>query len=132
MTFSPEGRPPLVASLGGTEFLRWYWLKEELVEFARQLGVRATGGKETLTARIAAQLDGRAFPEPPPSRLGGQPHLAGSLAASTVIPQGQRCSQTVRAWLTEQIGPSFRFDAAMREFFSATDGTQTLEDARDH
>jgi len=95
MAILPEQRPPLVAGLGGTEFLRWYWLKQELVDFARRLGVRATGGKETLTARIAAQLDGRDFTELPSSRPVGQPQLAGSLVELTVIPQGQRCSQTV-------------------------------------
>ena len=41
-----------------------YWLKEELSEFARQLGIRATGGKELLTRRIAAKLDGISFAEP--------------------------------------------------------------------
>ncbi len=132
MSISPDERPPLTATLGGTELLRWYWLKQELVEFARLLGVRATGGKETLTARIAAHLDGRAFTEPPSSRPGGRAQLKGPLTASTAIPQGQRCSQVVRAWLTEEIGPSFRFDATMREFLSATDGTQTLGDARAH
>src|SRR5660398_122341 len=38
MSISPDERPPLTATLGGTEFLRWYWLKRELVEFARLLG----------------------------------------------------------------------------------------------
>ncbi len=132
MPITPGDRPPLTATLGGAEFLRWYWLKAELVEFARLLGVRATGSKETLAARIAAHLDGRAFTEPPSSKLRSYPQLAHPLGASTLVPHGQRCSQVVRAWLTKEIGPSFRFDAAMREFFSTTDGTQTLSDARHH
>ena len=132
MSSSPVDRPPLTPTLGGNEFLRWYWVKQELVEFARLLSLRVTGGKETLVARIAAHLDGRAFTEPPSARLGGRPQLTGPLVASTIVPEGQRCSQVIRAWLTDELGSSFHFDAAMREFFSAADGTQTLQDALDH
>ncbi len=125
-------RPPLSSALDGVELLRWYWLKDELIQFARGLGVRTSGGKRALSERLAAHLDGRAFTEPPPIKTAGNSQLSGVLTASTVIPRGQRCSQVVRAWLAMHIGPSFHFDAAMRQFFGDTDGTQTLEDALEH
>ncbi|MGW6172766.1 SAP domain-containing protein [Arthrobacter sp. NPDC055138] len=59
-TFS---RPEPTASLSAQEFLRWYWLKTELQQFARALGISATGDKESITARIAAVLGGE--PAPP-------------------------------------------------------------------
>lgn len=129
---SAEQRPDLAAIMGGAELRRWYWLKEELQGFARNLGVSAAGGKETLTARLVAHLDGEQFTEPAPSRRGETAQLTGTLAADSVIPQGQRCSQVVRAWFVEQVGPSFGFDSAMREFFAHTDGTQTMHDALEH
>ena len=132
MASSTPQRPPLSRELTGTEFLRWYWLKDELAEFARSLGIRTTGGKELLTRRIAATLDGTSFTEPAPKRQTGGPQLNGPLTASTVIPRGQRCSQVVRAWFVEQVGDSFGFDAEMRAFFASTDGTQTLHDALVH
>lgn len=46
--------------------------------------------------------------------------------APVIAPQGQRCSQAVRAWFVEQVGGSFSFDGEMRAFFAGTDGTQTL------
>lgn len=113
------------------EFVRWYWLKEELQTFARDLGIRATGGKEVLAARIEAHLAGQPFAEPhaAPRRA---VQLSGPLTAATRIPVGQRCSQHVRDWFRQQVGDGFRFDAAMRAFFEGTDGTQTLGDALAH
>lgn len=131
-----SARPTLDASLSGAEFRRWYWLKDELADeladAARALGIRSTGSKDILSARIAAALDGAPFTEPTSTRRPSTPQLSGPLTAATVIPAGQRCSQPVRAWFVEQVGTSFRFDAAMRGFFSRTDGTQTLQDALDH
>lgn len=125
-------RPALSRGLTGAELQRWYWLKDELTEFARSLGIRTTGGKSLLTQRIAAALDGLPFTEPAQRRTGSTTQLSGALTASTLIPRGQRCSQVVRAWFAEQLGGPFRFDGEMRAFFANTDGTQTLQDALDH
>jgi hypothetical protein len=132
MTTTDSQRPRLSRDLPGSEFLRWYWLKDELIEFARALGVRATGGKELLARRLAATLDGLPFTEPAQERSAGSRQLSGQLTASTVIPKGQRCSQAVRGWFIEQVGEPFGFDGEMRAFFADADGTQTLQDALDH
>ena len=125
-------RPALTPNLSAEEFGRWYWLKDELIAFAQLVGVHTTGGKELLASRIAAKLDGREFTEPPaPAPRGGR-QLAGRLSSDTVIPAGQRCSQVVRAWMTERLGNGFHFDAEMRAFFASSDGTRTMQDALDH
>lgn len=125
-------RPKLSEHLDAREFLRWYWLKSELLAFARSLGIRSGGSKELLTRRIAATLDGHPFAEPEQTKPHAARQLSGALDATTVIPKGQRCSAVVRAWFVSEVGSSFRFDQAMREFFALTDGTQTLRDALDH
>lgn len=126
-----QPRPDLSPNLSEEEFRRWYWLKDELMAFARSLGIRATGSKELLADRVAAELGGRTFAEPEPERVaaGGTAQLREPVSAQTVIPRGQRCSQVIRYWFTGQVGSSFHFDGAMRHFFSATDGTDTLADA---
>lgn len=129
MSSAQHARPVLDSMISAEEFQRWYWLKEELSVFARKLGVRTSGSKELLAARIVAKLDGREFVEPPVSQRSGVRQLSGGLSAATVIPAGQRCSQIVRAWMSEQVGDGFHFDAEMRAFFAASDGTQTLQDA---
>ncbi len=131
-SFVGDARPALDPSISAEEFQRWYWLREELAGFARVLGIRVSGGKDLLAARIAARLDGREFVEPATPKRGGAHQLAGILSADTVIPQGQRCSHVVRAWMIEQAGEGFHFDAEMRAFFAESDGTRTLQDALDH
>ena len=125
-------RPDLSPALSGAELARWYWLAEELVGLARTLGVRTGGGKQVLTRRLAAALDGVPFDEPAPARASGGRQLAGTLTAATVIPAGQRCSQLVRAWFAEQLDAPFSFDASMRDYFARADGTTTLGDALAH
>lgn len=125
-------RPPLTNALSGAEFLRWYWLKEELAAFARSCGLRATGSKELLTKRVAAALDGHAFTEPPASHRGTTAQLAAPVTADSVIAPGQRSSQVLRHWFTEQLGPAFHFDAHLRGFIAAADGSTTLGDALTH
>ncbi len=129
----PEGvaetRPALSRKLSATEFLRWYWLKAELFEFARSLGISPGGSKDAITNRIAAFLDGKDLPRPETLRKNGATQLAEPLTRSTLIPAGQRSSQVLRRFFEREIGPGFRFDSAMRTFLEEGRGDQTLGDA---
>ena len=130
-----EQRPPLTSALSGAELLRWYWLKEELIAAARALGVSPGGGKRELTARLAAALDGVPMPAPAVGpvaggRSGVRP-LSGPLTRESVIPRGQRCTEHLRRFLVAEVGPGFRFDAAMRRFVAEGAG-RTLGEAVDH
>lgn len=111
-----------------SEFRRWYWLRDELAGFARQLGLSTAGGKVELADRIAARLGGRA--STPPVRRTAGAQLTGALSTETVIPAGQRSSQALRAFFEAEIGPTFHFDGHMRSFISA--GGATLGDAIGH
>lgn len=136
-----EQRPQLTPALSGTELERWYWLSTELASLARTLGISPGGTKQQLTARLVAALDGRPPPDPPlrpgskkpgsikPGTSGRQ--LVGELSLDSVIPPGQRCSQELRRFFTDALGPSFRFDAPMREFIANGHG-RTLREAADH
>jgi hypothetical protein len=123
-------RPPLSPALSSAELRRWYWTLAELNALAQDLGVPRAGGKQALTERLAAALDGE---QPPararPASAGRQ--LQGTVTAATVIPPGQRCSQTLRAFFHQHIGPGFTFDSFMRDFV-ATGAGRTLGDAIAH
>lgn len=125
-------RPEPSGLMTAKELRRWYWLKTELRDFARLLGLRTAGSKVVLTDRIAAHLDGRPFFEPTSGSAPSRDQLRTPLTADTVTPKGQRCSQVIRGWFEGQVGASFRFDAEMREYFARTDGAQTLQDALGH
>jgi hypothetical protein len=124
-------RPSFSDALSSREFARWYWTKDELSGFCRSRGLSTSGGKVDLAGRLAAFLDGRAQPVASARRAPGK-QLTEPLAAHTIVPQGQRCSQVLRAWFSDELGSGFHFDAPMREFFAGADGTSTLADALDH
>ncbi|WP_030161104.1 DUF6434 domain-containing protein [Streptomyces sp. NRRL S-244] len=126
-----ETRPALSPALTGAELLRWYWTLAELSELARKMGLPASGGKVALTARLAAALDGIRPPEPVRAPRRGGRQLAAPVDGDTVIPEGQRCSQVLRAFFVGEIGPAFHFDAFMREYVAGHAG-HTLAEAVAH
>ncbi|MEU1518496.1 DUF6434 domain-containing protein [Streptomyces sp. NPDC005811] len=130
-TTAGEPRPPLTAGLTGAELLRWYWTLDELTGLARTMGVARQGGKTALTSRLAAALDGLPLPAAPPRRRPAGAQLTEPVDGTTVIPEGQRCSQVLRRYFLEAIGPGFHFDAFMREFIARNPG-RTLADAVAH
>ena len=115
----------------GADLARWYWLKEELVAFARSLQVPTSGSKQELTKRLIARLDGETYHNPP-ARLASHEQLSSPINENTVVPKGQRCSQLLRRWFVAEVGPNFRFDGAMRDYFANLDGRSTLRDAVEH
>ena len=123
-----EQRPTPSPALSGAELRRWYWTKAELLDLARALGVPTHGLKAELSERLAAALDG-APPPPtaPPRRTGGGPGLAGPLTPQTLVPEGQRCTQPLRAFFVERVGPGFRFDGPMREWVASAAGRPLAE-----
>ncbi|MER7540353.1 DUF6434 domain-containing protein [Streptomyces sp. NPDC097704] len=126
-----ERRPEPSAALTGDELARWYWTLAELTVLARELGVRRGGGKAALTERLRAALDGVAPPVEPPRKRSTGSGLAAPVDGSTVIPEGQRCSQVLREYFRREIGPAFHFDASMRAFVAEGAG-RTLADAVAH
>lgn len=121
-------RPMLTTELRAAEFTRFYWLKEELVAFCRQQHLSTGGSKQDLTQRITSHLTG----EKPaigaarrPARTAKMPE---TFNRSTVIGPGWRCSQELRAYFEQEIGPRFHFDAVMRELIHQGSG-QTLGEA---
>ncbi|MEV7616720.1 DUF6434 domain-containing protein [Streptomyces sp. NPDC089799] len=130
-------RPSPTPALTGTELLRWYWTLAELTGLAREMGVPAGGGKAALTERLAAALDGRPLPPAPARTAGGRAGRGGSrqltapVDGNTVIPEGQRCSQVLRAWFLTELGPAFHFDAFMRTYIAENAG-RSLADAARH
>lgn len=110
-------------------FRRAYWLKRDLLEFCRSERLSTVGGKLDLTERIAQYLEsGRREDTRRPSPPQRQGKIAGSLMLSTVIPEGCRCSQDVRAFFEQELGTGFHFNRVMREYLWNNPG-RTLGDA---
>ena len=115
--------------MAAAEFERWYWTKVEVTRFASSLGLRSSAGKQDVADRISRRLAGATIsaangPDPRKS----VDLLTGTLTLETAIPEGQRCTAHVRAFMASHCGPDFKFDGHMREFF-AQGGGKTLGDA---
>ncbi len=125
-------RPPIESVKSGAELKDWYWLKTEVMNHARMLGVSTTGGKFEIIDRIADRLDGKT--QPPARRTGVAPKGAGfdwhsaALTAKTIITPNYRNTQNVRRFFIAEIGRHFSFNIAFMAWMKANAG-KTLGDA---
>jgi hypothetical protein len=107
-------RPTLTTTLDAGEFLRWYWLRAELVTFCRQVVLSTSGIKPELTERIAAHLGGK---KPPAvSKTVRNAVMPSEFTLHTRIGAGWRCGPALGAFMRAHCGKSFRFNAAVRHF----------------
>lgn len=115
--------------LSGDEFRRWYWTKAELVEIARELGLRTGGTKFLLVDRIAASLDGVELTEParhrPTSRFDWSRE---DLTPDTPLTDSYRNTDNVRRFLQANTRHPFRFSIDFMAWTKANVGA-TLRDA---
>lgn len=120
-------RPKLDKNLSGAAFRAWYWLKDELVEFLRENGLPATGGKTELTDRIADFLDTGNVNAPKRTRRTSK-KSAGDITPDTVIEENFVCSEKHRAFFKTQLGESFTFNVKFQKWLKSNAG-KTYRDA---
>ena len=121
-----NSRPVLNTVLDGKTFLKWYWLKEELVSFCKANGLPATGSKTELTERIACFLDtGKVLETPKTKRISSK---VTAITLDSMIEPNFVCSEVHRAFFKEQIGASFTFNVAFQKWLKANTG-KTYKDA---
>lgn len=116
----------------GEELKQWYWLKQELVAFARHLGISAAGSKFEILERLANALDNvhaqskiLTTKPTPQSRFNWATE---ALTVETVITDSYRNSQNVRAFFKEHCGDTFHFSIPFMDWMKANVG-KTLGDA---
>jgi hypothetical protein len=119
-------RPELTNPMTEAQFLRWYWLKSELVSFCKSVSLPTHGQKPELMQRVANYLAGRAQPSTAAIRRAAK--MPESFELALVIGEGWRCSVSLGQFFKEQCGPRFRFNAAVRDFIHHRQGA-TLADA---
>lgn len=120
-------RPLLDKNLDGESFRKWYWLKEELVDFCRENGIPASGGKTDITDRIAHFLDTGEVKKAAAGRSSTAKDI-GNITLDSIIEPGFVCSEKHRAFFKEQIGSSFSFNVAFQKWLKANAG-KTYADA---
>lgn len=99
-------RPVLTKELKSSDFQQYYYLKEELISFCKEIGLQTTGSKADLIQRIVIFLDtGERI-----KKVAIRPQTSTCLITlETVIEKDFICSERHRQFYKEQIGPSFSF-----------------------
>lgn len=124
-------RPDIESIKSGTELRRWYWRKDELVPYARSLGLKSNSGKFEVLERIANFLDTGEKRLPSDSASAAKSKFdwhSEPLTNSTQITDSYKNTQNVRRFFQAEIGPEFKFNIALMDWMKDNAG-RTLKDA---
>ena len=123
-------RPNFAEIANGAEFNRWYWLKREMVQICKELGLPGTGSKFELRDRIMFALDngGKLLPTPKEKVLSRFNWAKGELTPKTLITDNISFGQNLRKFMKAQIGEHFSFNTDFMAWAKEHPG-RTLEEA---
>lgn len=122
-------RPTLTKEVCVRDFKDYYWLKEELQTFCRENGLRASGSKLEIAARIEVFLTTGEI-QKPSRKVKAKVRTTEPLGLDTVITENHRCSQEVRAFFKTAIHPKFHFSIYIQNYFKNNIG-KTYRDVVD-
>jgi Domain of unknown function (DUF6434)/SAP domain-containing new25 len=132
MTIETPQRPPIERVKTGAELKDWYWLKTEVMNQARILGLSTVGGKFEIIDRIADFLDGKVPAQPrkagPSFKGTGFDWHGAALSDATIITPDYRSTQNVRRFFIAEIGRHFSFNIAFMAWMKKNAG-KTLGEA---
>ena len=135
-------RPDISSITTGEDFKKWYWLKEEVVNYCKAAKIPYSGSKFDIIDRIANVLDNKIdnkIPTDEPSKsdkitpkssktiLKMNWHTA-HLTLDTVITDSYKNGQNVRRFFQEHCGEKFSFNIEFMAWMKKNEG-KTLENA---
>ncbi|MFK7804978.1 MAG: DUF6434 domain-containing protein [Anaerolineae bacterium] len=123
-------RPELNSNTLTIDFLDFYWLKNELTDFCREVQLSTSGSKQEITKRIAHFLETGERLKPAPKRK-AEASMPETFSRDTVIEDGWRNSQALRAFFEAEIGKAFHFNVFLRDYITNSGVGQTLGEAID-
>lgn len=113
-------RPKLDNNLDVNTFKKYYYLKEELIDFCRKNDLQITGGKLELIERITNFLDtGKRTYK---THTIKKTKSVDNITLNTIIEENFVCSEKHRAFYKDQIGNSFSFNVAFQKWLKSNAG----------
>jgi len=127
-----DKRPKLNKEIFVKDFQEFYWLKEELVQFCRNYGLKSSGGKIEINKRIIDFLRTRKRT----TKSSNQNAKAKSkfdwnksvLTLDTKITDNYKNTENVRSFFQQSIGIKFKFNVRFMNWMKINSG-KTLNDA---
>ncbi len=122
-------RPPITTLTTGAELRKWYWLKSELLHFAKIRGVSTSGSKFQLLQRLAGSLDGAILTPEKKSRADSKfDWSTAELTPETLITDSYKNGENTRAFFRKHCGNKFRFSIPFMDWMKAHVG-ESLQQA---
>lgn len=125
-------RPDICDIQTGEELKKWYWLKQELVDFCKLTNLSYVGAKFDILERIATELDEGGIkkekiplPHKPISKFVWS---KSKLKLDTVITDSYTNGPNTRKFFKEYCGEKFHFSIPFMDFMKNNCG-KTLQDA---
>jgi hypothetical protein len=116
-----QERPKLHPEMTFAKFQAFYYPKQELLVFARQMGLRVSGSKPELSDRIARRLQG--LPEQPrPARRRAKARDSDRRLTRDSSVEDYFSDAATRAFFQSEIGPNFHFTYQLNQFRLARTG----------
>ncbi|MEM9465766.1 MAG: DUF6434 domain-containing protein [Actinomycetota bacterium] len=127
-----DTRPELATITDPDVFTDWYWLKAELVEHCRTVGLSTQGDKAELTDRIAHFIETGEHRRPArrPRATSTFDWASAVITRSTIITDSYRNGPNVRRFFEAEIGPRFSFSIEFMAWMKTNVG-HTMGDAVD-
>jgi hypothetical protein len=111
-----RARPKLHPKLSVQEFRSYYWMAADLVRFARQLGLRASGPKPELSARIEQRLSGLPDAREPATTPAKPPRDSDRPLTRDTPVLHYKSDDKTRRFFEKQIGPEFHFTYHLNQY----------------
>lgn len=124
-------RPILNKNISVKDFNEFYWLKQELVDFCRTLGISTSGGKIEIADRIRHYLSTGTIPITESSKFKSISKFnwnKEALTKSTIITDNYKTTYNVRNFYLKEIGPHFALNVIFIKWLKENSG-KTLGDA---
>ncbi|MEM6261760.1 MAG: DUF6434 domain-containing protein [Bacteroidota bacterium] len=121
-------RPPFESLTTGEAFDNWYWSKEELTKFCKQLNIPATARKNELRRRIIQHFKGESITLKKVVIQSNFNWAKEVLTPETVITDSIKFGQNLRAFFKQEIGKKFSFSNPFMAWMRENPG-KTLADA---
>lgn len=129
-----ESRPKLDKVISLEDFEDFYWFKQELISFCAKEGLKTSGGKKELAARILHYLKtGEVLAlsqekKKPDSKFDW---TKDRLFVDTIITDSYKNSANVRAFFTDYIGVHFAFNVKFMQWIKDHKGSTLAEAAEE-
>ena len=124
-------RPNLDKNISLLDFKDFYWLKEELVDFCKQVGINTNGSKIELTNKIEKYLTtGKvsSFVQKTTPKKSNFDWNSENLNRETTITDNYKNTENVRDFFIKEIGTNFSFNVKFMAWLKENAG-KTLDDA---